>query len=371
MPRLSAGAAVLLLVAACSPDSATAPDAGADAVSAAGVTANAQSVTVAMSNLDNPRGLAWGPRGALYVAEAGNLTINGPCVAVFRGENCYSGTGGVSRLWRGRQERVISGLPSAANIAAGDAIGPNDVSFGGGLHVTVGWGGDPAARAGLGAFAKGFASIIRVNGRTWKVEADIGAFERAANPAGGPFDSNPYGGFIEGGGGFVPDAGGNSLLEFRRNGDVSLVAVFPPVAVPAGPFNPPFAFAEPVPTEVEYGPDGALYVSELTGIPTHPGIAGIYRVVPGQAPTLYAGGFTQVVDFDWADDGTLWVLQYAAGPFFSGPGSLIRVAPNGARTTVVSDLDHPTAVLAAPDGSVYVSNRGNLADVGEVLRVIP
>ena len=74
MPRLSAGAAALLLLAACSPDSATAPDAGADAVAAAGVTANAQSVTVVMSNLDNARGLAWGPPGAVYVAEAGDLS---------------------------------------------------------------------------------------------------------------------------------------------------------------------------------------------------------------------------------------------------------------------------------------------------------
>jgi glucose/arabinose dehydrogenase len=33
--------------------------------------ARAATVTVAMSGLDSPRGLAWGPEGALYVAEAG------------------------------------------------------------------------------------------------------------------------------------------------------------------------------------------------------------------------------------------------------------------------------------------------------------
>ena len=34
-------------------------------------TANTQSITQVMSGLDNPRHLAFGPEGALYVAEAG------------------------------------------------------------------------------------------------------------------------------------------------------------------------------------------------------------------------------------------------------------------------------------------------------------
>jgi hypothetical protein len=38
--------------------------------------------TVLMSGLDAPRGLAWGPEGGLYVAEAGTQAINGPCATV-------------------------------------------------------------------------------------------------------------------------------------------------------------------------------------------------------------------------------------------------------------------------------------------------
>ena len=40
-----------------------------------------------MTGLDNPRGLAWGPEGALYVAEAGK---GGPgvCVPTPRGRAC-------------------------------------------------------------------------------------------------------------------------------------------------------------------------------------------------------------------------------------------------------------------------------------------
>lgn len=62
------------------------------------VRAAAASLAVVMSNLDNPRGLAWGPEGGLYVAEAGSPVVNGPCAPIARGENCYSGTGAISRL---------------------------------------------------------------------------------------------------------------------------------------------------------------------------------------------------------------------------------------------------------------------------------
>ena len=120
------------------------------------------------------------------------------------------------------------------------------------------------------------------------------------------------------------------------------------------------------------GPDGALYVSTLTGVPFLAGAAVIYRVVPGEAPTVYAGGFKTITDFDFGADGSLYVVQYASSPvFFGGPGLLIRVAPDGTRTTLSSTLINPTGVVVGPDGAVYVSNRGNLAGVGEVLRIVP
>ena len=89
----------------------------------------AASVSVVMSNLDSPRGLAWGPEGALYVVEAGNGTVNGPCIASPRGPICYSGTGAITRLWKGQQERVASGLPSIIRTQINDITGPHDISF--------------------------------------------------------------------------------------------------------------------------------------------------------------------------------------------------------------------------------------------------
>ncbi len=50
----------------------------------------------------------------------------------------------------------------------------------------------------------------------WRVVADVGGFEQAQNPAGGPLDSNPYGLLAEPGRRFVTDAGGNEARRDER-----------------------------------------------------------------------------------------------------------------------------------------------------------
>jgi hypothetical protein len=78
---------------------------------------SAQTVSVVMSGLDNPRGLAFGPKGALYVAESGRGGT-GPSIVLQGEEQSYGPTGALTRLWRGEQERVATGLPSIANAMA-------------------------------------------------------------------------------------------------------------------------------------------------------------------------------------------------------------------------------------------------------------
>ena len=364
----------LLVWAAGCGDAVTTPDSirSGDRAQASLAAAATQ---VVMSGLSRPLGLAIGPEGALYVTEAGSPVSNGPCAIVARGHNCFSGTGAISRLWQGRQERIASGLPSVYNPDIVDILGPERISFQGrgGMYVTIGWGGEPAARGQLGALGESLGALLKVtpNGG-WQRVADIAAFEQANNPDGVPIpDSNPFGVLAEPGHEFVTDAGGNDLLEVVANGAVSLVATFPAIPITVSPFKVTFGRSQAVPTEVRRGPDGVLYVSELTGAPFLPGAAAIYRVVPRQAPQLYAGGFTQITDFDWAPDGSLYVLQIGSAPFFGGIPALIHVAPNGSRSTVPTSLTSPSALAVAPDGAIYIAHKVFAPGQGEVVRIVP
>jgi hypothetical protein len=325
--------------------------------------AGAVTTSVVMSGLDNPRGLAFGPEGALYVAEAGRGG-EGPCITLRGGPQCYGPTGAVSRLWRGEQERIATGLPSYGSAAS--TTGPHDISFlgRGGAYVTVGLGfeGQPRTTLGdVGVQQLGWLVHLPASGG-WQTVADVAGHEFATNPGGGALDSNPYGLLAEPGRRIVTDAGANALLAVTASGDVSTLATFPSRAQGRA--------TDAVPTAVAVGPDGAYYVSELTGIPFGAGAANIYRVVPGHAPTVAWSGFTTVIDIAFDADGNLYVLEHSTGPaFFALPGRLLEVAPDGTRTTVVDGLTRPGSVAVGPEGALYVSNRSISIGTGEVLRI--
>lgn len=325
-----------------------------------------------MTGLDNPRGLAWGPEGGLYVAEAGRGG-SGVCVpapdAPPPAARCYGATGAVSRLWHGVQTRVVSGLPSVAFQPAGDtAAGPQHVSFQGrgGMFVTIGCSCNKATPPGAVLDGLGFGYLLKVSasGNT-KTIADIASYEASANPDGGLIDSNPYGLLALPGQRLVTDAGGNSLLEVSANGSVTTVATFPKAP----------GLRDAVPTDVVLGPDGAYYVSTLTGFPFLAATASVYRVVPGQAPTVYASNLTALTDLAFGSDGSLYVLQHGSPglPPFAGPGAVWQVPPGGGSTStlVAGNLPRATGLVVGADGALYVSVNGASAGNGAVWRIEP
>ena len=337
----------------------------------------AQAPTLVMSGLDNPRGLAFAPNGALYVAEAGRGG-SGPCV-FNPGSNetrCFGKTGAVTRLWKGQQSRVVQGLESHALPDGSSAGGPNDISFQGtgGAYIAMGLGGSPAFQAALGSKFSGTLVHMAASGQ-WKVVANVLQHEIDNNPAGGPVDSNPFAVLAEPDGRLVVDAGANALLRVAANGKVETLAVFPklPNPTPVGP-----RMVDAVPTAVARGPDGTLLVGQLTGFPFVPGLANIYRVVPGQAPVVHCTGFKAIIDLEFGPDGSLYVVENATGGappfglfFLPYTGQLSRVGPNCERTALLVGLDRPTAVAVGADGAIYVTHRGVTAGAGEVLVIAP
>ncbi len=321
------------------------------------------SFPVVMRALDNPRGLAFARSGALYVAEAGRGG-SGPCV-MLRGENaCYGATGAVTRFFRGRQRRIATRLPSYAGPSGFAATGPHDVGVDarGRVFVLIGLGADPAQRAAFGPGGASFGTLVRLGAGGGRVRvADVAAFEASANPAGPPFDSNPFGLLRDGRRWIVAEAGGNSLLRVARGGAISVLSVFP--SRPARP-------TDSVPTSVVRGPNGTYYVGELTGAPFVQGAARVYRVVAGEPPQIFLDNLTAVIDLAIGRSGRLYVLQHATGTGLTGSGALIRVAPDGTRTTLATEgLVNPTSVAIGFDGDVYVSNRGLSPDAGQVVRI--
>jgi hypothetical protein len=331
------------------------------------------------TGLFNPRGLNFGPDGALYVAEAGSGGghLTDPNYLASDGMQKYYGTtGAVTKIVLGgapSQSQVVTGLPSAAPLNGIGATGPHDVDFQGlgNGFVTIGLGADPAKRVGdaLG----NLAHLIRFqpNGK-WKYEADLAAFEALANPDGNAVDSNPYGLLALPGRQIFTDAGGNTLNAVAANGAISNLAFFPNHS-PAPPF-------QAVPTCVALGPDGALYVGQLTGGPFPGGAATVFRVpANGGTPEPFATGFTKIIDIAFAPDGTLYVLEIAARA--GGPpatpadaGALIHVSADGKTQTPidVTGLVTPGGIAVGRDGSIYVTNFSIQAGgLGTVVKVNP
>lgn len=334
---------------------------------------------VVASGLDNPRQLSLARNGDIYVAEAGRGALggdgSGPCLPNPEDpadQVCFGTSGAVTRISQGTQKRVVTGLPSIAGADGSQAIGPSDVfADRGKLRVLIGLGADPAVRTTFPQLAK-MGTLVKIRHGKAVVIADVAAFEAKTNPI-HEADSNPVGLLRTGRSYVIADAGGNTVVRAGKRGSMSTLAVLKDQDATAPPFLglPPGTKipAQAVPTSVAVGPDGAYYVSQLTGFPFEKGLAKIYRIGWHGKLKVYASGLTNVTDLAFAKDGTLYAVQISSEGLLNGPvGSLVKVKPGKAPQVVADNLFAPYG-LAISGKWAYVTTGSVAAGGGEVVKI--
>jgi ABC-type amino acid transport substrate-binding protein len=371
---------------------------------ATGATASpVAAVKVIASGLDQPKKVSLTADGDLLVALSGDGAAPRTCTDGDQ-VSCTDRSGAIDELSpNGHVSTLLRGLSSVSSGGSdGQATGPAQALAAGNSLQVLFQGSviDPkTGRQVYGSAGSQLEKLIRFSaGGAFKVEADLGRFEArhdSVQDAGtevkygqSPIDSDPYSIVAYRGGYAIADAGANDLLFVSPRGRISVLAAFPTIRewAPAGSFGSGQkhaieAQAQAVPTAVVVGPDGALYVGELGGIPYAVGRSVVYRILPGHRPTVYASGLTAIADIAFDSRGRLLVLEIDRkglnDPGFDTgrptSGVLLRIARNGVRQTLISTgLIYPTGI-AVRGNTVYVSDYGvssaDVGDGGEILQV--
>jgi hypothetical protein len=328
-----------------------------------GNTVERGAAAVVAAGLDNPRGLDWS-HGWLLIAEAGTGG-NGSCVpGIFAPQICLGRTGALTVVNPfGHQRRLADGLPSLAGPDGTFAYGPSDVSVKDG-HVFVSIGGPndteyrPLITEPIG---RKLGTVQLLFGRQSIAVADIAEFVERHDPDGPPSETNTNSVLAGRRAVYAIDSGGNTLYGIGWRGRLEALHVFDDIVLPDG------STIDAVPTNMVFGPDGALYVSTLTGVPFPEGAATVWRWDGVQA-TPYAEGLTAAIDLGFGPDGSLYVVEMRS--LIGLSGRVLRIARDGSRTVVADELDFPTGI-AVGHRAFYVTNHGTSPGIGEVLRFRP
>jgi sugar lactone lactonase YvrE len=178
----------------------------------------------------------------------------------------------------------------------------------------------------------------------------------------------------------VADAAANALLVVSARGEVDWVAVLPPKLLP---FMGNMIPAQPVATSIAVGPDGAYYVGELTGFPATPGNSLVWRIEAGTRRTVCPSascaavveGLTSIMDLEFGPDGTLYVVELdqaswlaTAGGTAPAAGGAVKACDVDAGTCsiVASGLDLPSGIAVAADGTIWIAENESIPGVAHV-----
>jgi hypothetical protein len=186
-------------------------------------------------------------------------------------------------------------------------------------------------------------------------------------PYPGIVESHPYATAQVGGATYVADAAMNAIVKVGARGGVSTTAVLPAQGLKvteglAENFGMPECavgltyYFEPVPTDVEVGPDGKLYVTTLPGGPEDPSLgtrASVYKVNPqtGKSKKV-ASGLLSATGLAVGKTGKMFVAELFRG-------RIAQVKPGGEPRGYL-----PTAL----PGDVEIRSNG---DIYATIQVLP
>jgi sugar lactone lactonase YvrE len=321
------------------------------AVSAVAVSAaQAATVETVATGLDNPRSVAVGPDGAVYVANAGRGGRQ--CQGEGEQAMCLGNTGRIVRVAPdGSKSTLAGGMVSIAGPGGPFAIGLHGVSVApdGSVFAVTG-SSTPRDVAGFPPPLKRRAGrVFSAAGGDFSAVTRVDRLEHRRNLDGvkGDKNSNPYAVLaLSANHQIVVDAGANAVLEVR-DGKVSLLSLIP---------NRRGGRRQAVPSSIALGPGGDYYVGELAES-SGKGKARVWRIPAGGGDAeVYRSGFTTISGLAFAGD-TMFVTEFALN-FEKLNGRVVQVAPDGSRTVLAGGkkMRAPTGAAVDSSGAVYVSN---------------
>lgn len=333
--------------------------------------------TVVGQGLWNPGDIVLGPDGTIYIAEGGIMAGGTDEGAAATPGADGSPVAAAPPIVAPRVSLIAPDGTQAVltTTAGGVGIGYFDET----LYVSLGGG---SVGSGLTPLPiENTISAIAIPSGDTHLLASIGPYEEANNPDGTDVNPNLYGLGIDADGTiYVADAGGNTIYKVDRDtGDFSVFAVVPNLTDLTG--ATPTAEEEaqqpgprqPVPTSVSIAPNGTITVTLLSESWNGPSI--LDYQTDGSYVARQTDPLSMIVDSTYGPDGLLYVSQLTAD--FSGdmpaPGAVYRVEADGVVTPVVEGLFFPHGIaFHSVTGNLFVTTNSIIsapdAPLGMVLR---